>query len=299
MILPVALLVLATPPPPILFHNVAISADGKLALTGNGYDAARLIDLATGEVKQTFSVDGRPIAVALGEKSAFVATSTAPNQFDISTGDQLRTAAFPASVMACDWSKSGPVVGGNKGLHVYRDGNYRKMSPGPIVDLAVDPSGKFAMVITPNELQKVSLATGKPTVRKKLGPAGRNVTVSPNGKFLALSSETRLAQLFSTSDFSPLGAILQDAIPSSVAISADSQRVVVGGGYVLQVAFPFSRKPGMRAKTVGLVNSVAFTPDGQRVIYDQWVAQGPNWEHQLAEWDLTTGKNRTINADSE
>ena len=49
MILPVALLVLATPPPPILFHNVAISADGKLALTGNGYDAARLIDLATGE----------------------------------------------------------------------------------------------------------------------------------------------------------------------------------------------------------------------------------------------------------
>jgi WD40 repeat protein len=297
--LPVALLVLSTPPPPILFHNVAISADGKLALTGNGYDAARLIDLATGEVKQTFSVDGRPVAVALNGKFVLVATAAAPKQFEIATGDQLRTIAFPSPVMTCDWTLGGPVFGSTKGLFAYRDGKYAKLTSSPVLDLAVEPSGKFAMVITPTEFQRVDLATGKPVLRRKLGPAGRNVTVAPNGKFVVLSSETRLAQLFSTTAFAPLGAILQDAIPSSVAISPDSQRVVVGGGYVLQVAFPFTRKPGMRTKTAGLVNSVAFSPDGQRVIYDQWTAQGPNWEHQLAEWDLTTGKNRTINSDSE
>jgi len=299
MMLPVALLILASPPPPILFHNIAISPDGKLALTGNGYDAARLIDLATGEVKQTFSVDGRPISVALNERYAFVATSIAPNQFDVSTADQLRTQAFPLSAIAYDRTANGPLIGGAKGLMIYRQGRYSKLTSGPVLDFAVVPGGKSAIVITPTELQRVDLATGKPMLRKKVGPAGRFVTVSPNGKFVAFSSETRLAQLLSTSNFQPMGAILQDAVPSSLAISPDSQRIAVGGGYTLQVAFPFSRKPGMRTKTAGLVNSVAFSPDGHRVIYDQWVAQGPNWEHQLSEWDLTTGKNRLINADSE
>jgi len=293
-----ALLAPQAPEPPLLLHNVAVSPDGNYAITGNGYDRARVIELSTGKLAQTFELDAAPVSVSLTNESAWVATATTAHQFDLDTGFETPLAKFPVPVRSVGWAKAGPVLGTAAGFYVWQANAYVKRLPSGVQDLALDPDGKTVHLAIGKEILQFDFATGKTVARSKSSATGRFLVSSPNGKFVALGREDLAAVLLSTKGYKSVGAVLQDAIPSAIAISPDGQAVAIGGSHSLQILYPFGSKPGIRTRIEGIVNSLAFTPDGDRVIFDQWVPIGPNWLHRLSEWVPASNIDRVLDDDS-
>jgi WD40 repeat protein len=236
--------------------------------------------------------------VSLTNESAWVATATTAHQFDLDTGVETPLAKFPVPVRSVGWAKAGPVLGTAAGLYVWQASAYVKRLPSGVQDLALDPDGKTVHLAIGKELLQFDFATGKIVARSKSSATGRFLVSSPTGKFVALGREDLAAVLLSTKGYKSVGAVLQDAIPSAIAISPDGQAVAIGGSHSLQILYPFGSKPGIRTRIEGIVNSLAFTPDGDRVIFDQWVPIGPNWLHRLSEWVPASNIDRVLDDDS-
>jgi WD40 repeat protein len=116
------------------------------------------------------------------------------------------------------------------------------------------------------------------------------VAFSPDGKYLATSSQDKSVRLWRTEDGRPGPVLSDDAIVNQLSFSPDSTRLATAGqGIGGRVWDVMTGKPiDLAQKTEGIVRCFNFSPDGKRLVSagDEtslrvWDAQTGNMLHQL------------------
>jgi WD40 repeat protein len=272
--------------------SVALSPDGKRIVAGRGDGTARVIDAQTGTV--LLELKGRPILGNTVFSSMGVLTvAFSPDGTRIVTGGTPGDGTGVASV----WdARTGAELLELKG------------HTGAVMSVAFGPDGERIITGSEDRTAKVwDARTGTPRLDLDASQGGAACAAfSPDGTWIVTGGliVTRggsgKAMVWDARAGLPKFALkgIKGAV-LSVAISPDGTRIVTGGG--ADLGRPGEKKPG--AATVwdartgtplvelqGLnepVNSVAFSPDGTRILTAAaFVNRGGA---ELKVWDATTG----------
>lgn len=228
--------------------SVAVSADGKLALTGSVDRTAILWELASGKQLQRF----------VGHQERVASVGFSPDSRYVITG------SFDGSARL--WE----TTSGKQVREFYEDRNGVHVGHvGKIYGVAISPDGRLAATAGEDGTARVwDLATAK-QIHLLQHPAKVNgLAFSPDSRRLLTGSEDKVARLFSTED----GSLVRPFPPQSgaiisVAYSRDGTRVVTGS---IGLAVLWDTETGQAVRIfddiVGFwTYGVAISPDGNLV----------------------------------
>ena len=247
-------------------QSVAISPDGRFAVTGSKDQTAKLWNLATGRTIRTFigflsSVD----SVNISPDSRFLVTKSSDyvQLWGLTSGAEIRTWAF------------------------------KDRSSFDIKPAAISPNGRF--LITGSWSKGVELwdiSTGN-RVRGFKGNADTtgSFAISPDGKYLATGNEDKTARLWEISS----GKEIEDlTVPSSLALRAlafspDGKYLATGSDDRTAWLWDISAVKAVRgyAGNASSVVSIAVSPNGR------YIATG-NEDDTAKLWDIAGGKETKV-----
>ncbi len=251
---------------PPLYHGnniraVALSGDGKVALTASDDRAARLWDARTGKPHGgPLPHQGQVLAVALNAEGTLALS-----------GSEDRTARV--------WKVSGGQPLGDPLHH-----------PGQVVAAAFRPDGRAVLTGCDDGVARLwTLAPPEPSgtpVSDIDLEALPHLALSPDGRTMLMGHADGTAQVCDAATMRPIGPPLRHEYAIlSVAISPDGTRLLTGcvDGAVHAWSARTRRPIGRPLLHRGPVHSVAFSPDGRTVL-----SGGGDRTARL--WDAATGK---------
>jgi WD40 repeat protein len=241
--------------------TVALSRDGKVALTGSDDRTARLWDARTGEPRcGPLRHQGQVLAVALNPAGTLAVT-----------GGEDRTARL--------WKVPGGEPLGDPLHH-----------PGQVLAVAFRPDGRAVLTGCEDGVARLwTLAPAEPAGTPVPGggiEATPHLARSPDGRTILMGRADGTAQVRDAATMQPLGPPLRHEYAIlSVAISPDGSRLLTGcvDGTVHVWSARTRRPVGRPLLHRGPVHSVAFSPDGRLVL-----TGGGDKTARL--WDTATGK---------
>ncbi len=239
---------------------VAISPDGKSAVTGGCNGTIRLWSLP----------DGRSLASAVASREPVLAVAFSPDGKTVLSG-------------SCDWEVSR-----------WDGGSLQRLGPprnvGSVVwGLAFTPDGRTALagVQQGNALLRLDLTAE--TQAPPLKHLGCVITVActPDGRVLLSGGDDQVTRLWDSATGRPFGPPLPAlGLVRSVAVSRDGRFVAVGseeGAVRLWRLAPGALRRAWRHPP--RARSVAFTPDGRYLLAGNTGGQ----ESETARWEVSTG----------
>ncbi|MCI0535632.1 MAG: protein kinase, partial [Verrucomicrobiales bacterium] len=297
--------------------SVAFSPDGERIVTGSWDQTAKVWDAATGKelfalightnqiLSVAFSPDSRRIVTGSFDKTARVWDASTGKELRILEGHTLALSSVSFSpdgrwVLSGSWDKTAKVWDAVTGHELYslvghRDG---------VLSVAFSPDGQ--RIVTGGQDRDVKLwdaATGK-ELRTLSGHSVQVAAVafSPDGQRIATAGDDQTVRVWSATGGNELLAVKRHGSRiSSVAFSPDSQRIVTGGGSVQSEISLALINIGSGDQTARIweassdqetfileahtnwVQSVAFSPDGQRIVTG-------SRDQTARVWEASTGK---------
>ena len=244
--------------------SVAISPDGRTALSGSDDNTLKLWDLATGKELRTFTGHTRWVrSVALSPDGRTALSGSDHNTlklWELATGKELRT--FTGHTR---WVRS----------------------------VVLSPDGRTALSGSDdNTLKLWDLATGK-ELRTFTGHTDwvRSVALSPDGRTVLSGSDDKALKLWDLATGKELRTVTgHTSWVRSVALSPDGRTALSGGWDDTVKLWDLATGKELRTVTghTDWVRSVALSPDGR-------TALSGGWDDTLKLWDLATGKElRTV-----
>jgi WD40 repeat protein/serine/threonine protein kinase len=238
---------------------VALSTDGKTALTGSWDKTARLWETAT----------GKPIGPPLEHQRQIDAVALSADGTKALTASQDETARLWEATTG---KPIGPPL----------------QHQAQVLAVALSADGKTALTGSRDQTARLwEAATGKP-----IGPPLQHqfavvaVTLSPDGKIALTGSADGTARLWATATGKPIGPPLRhkESI-SAVALSADGKTALTGSwDTTARLWETATGKPiGPPLQHDGWVAAVALSTDGKSALTGSW-----DWTARL--WETATGK---------
>jgi WD40 repeat protein/serine/threonine protein kinase len=219
--------------------SLALSADGKIAVTGSIDKTARLWDAASGmPIGPPLQHQNESVAVALSADGKTALTgcggNTGPQLWDVASGKPI-----------------GPPLQHQHAIYV-----------------ALSADGKTALTGSANNTAWVwDAATGKPISPLQHGRTVQAVALSADGK-TALTGSDKDARLWEVASGTPIGPPLHQGIVSKLALSPDGKTALTGSQdgttWLWHVA---TGKPiGLPLQHQSRVTAVAFIADGKTAL---------------------------------
>jgi WD40 repeat protein len=237
---------------------VALSADGRTALTGNRDKTAQVWDTAT----------GKRIGLPLHHRMEVHAVALSAD------GKIALTATPELAALLWDTATGKPI---GKPLEYFGEPN---SAHGSVVGVALSADGKTALTADAGgTVQLWDTASGKP-----LGPRlqdqirGRVVALSGDGKIALSGAWGKTARLWDTASGKPIGPPMQhqDEV-GALAISADGKIALTGSkDQTARLWETATGKPiGPPLQHKGEVGAVALSADGKTALTGSWEKAGP------------------------
>ena len=259
--------------------SVAISPDGRTALSGSDDKTLKLWDLATGRELRTFTGhSGRVKSVAIspdGRTALSGSEDKTLKLWDLATGRELRTFAGHAHSVSS--------------VAISPDG--RTALSGSEDETLYGSEDKTLYGSRDKTLKLWDLATGK-ELRSFTGHPGSfySVAISPDGRTALSGSEDNTLKLWDLATGRKLRSFTGHTVSvSSVAISPDGRTALSGSGgwsgdNTLKL-WDLATGKELRTFTghTHSVSSVAISPDGR-------TALSGSWDRTLKLWDVATGR---------
>ena len=292
-------------------NGVAVSPDGRRAVSASSDHTLKVWDLETGEelrtlVGHTDQVNG--VAVSPDGRHAVSASSDHTLKvWDLETGEELRTLAGHSN------SVNGVAVSPD-GRHAVSASKDRTLKvwdletgeelrtlaghPNSVNGVAVSPDGRRAVSASSDHTLKVwDLETGE-ELRTLAGHSNSvyGVAVSPDGRRAVSASSDHTLKVWDLETGEELRTLAGHSDPvNGVTVSPDGRRAVsASSDHTLKV---WDLETGEELRTLAghsdSVNGVAVSPDGRRAV-------SASSDHTLKVWDLETGKElRTLAGHSD
>ena len=282
---------------------LALSPDGKTAVSGGVDGSIKLWELDSGRELQAFAAGSEMIlSVAFSSDGKFILSGDREgtiNWWNVAGGQASRHfVSQPGGVLSVAFSADGKfVLAGNKdgAVAVWEASNGRKLQRFAghgvgVLSVAFSPDAKFAMSADNDGVIKLwEMATGR-ELRSFMSREGgvRNVAFSPDGK-LGLSGDSGGAvKLWDTASGQELHSFAShEAGVLSVAFSPDGRFALSGDedGTIKHWDITTGRELRSFASYQGAMLSIAFSRDGKLAI-----AGGANGTTKL--WKLDNGAER-------
>jgi WD40 repeat protein len=269
-------------------NSVAISPDGRFALTGNDDGTARLWDMAAGRQVLSFAGDGTAIrSAAFSADGRFVVTgsSFSAELWDAATGKRLRQFRQPL---------------------------------GDVISVAFSPDCRFVLLGTnvilppakPDQDSSVELfdvSTGQQIQSfKEPSWSVPSLAFSPDGRLVLTASSNSTARLWDAATGQQIRAfsVARGGV-RSVAFSPDGKSVFLGAdgddlanGNVTALLADVATGQVIREFPIDafIIRSGSFSPDGRSLLVSTDIANPANADSpatmNLLLWDVATGKRR-------
>ncbi len=230
-------------------NSVAMSEAGGFVVTGSSDRTARIVDLATGELRHRLDADGLVLGVAADPAGGWVLTaddSGAVIVWDATTGDERRRLAEPGAAPGTAWDvavdATGRRVAAGSG-----DGTARVWSVDDgelvgafrhgggvlgVVGVAFDPSGpRLASLGGDDRVLLWDLDSGDPVEVAAVSTTNRyDLAISPDGSQLATAEFDGSIRLWDTATGAADGELAgHSGIVWAVSYTDDGARLVSGG----------------------------------------------------------------------
>ena len=234
------------------FNAVAVSPDGQRVMTGEGFGAVRLWELATGHELRTLT----------GHELGAHSVAFSPD------GDQIVTVGVGGTVRVWD------MAGGRGALTL-------KGHEDPVTSIAVTPDGKWLVTGSEDGTATIWDVAGGRRPRTIHGGvrtppdysdyyvAGTEVAVTPDGQRLVTGSSDGTVKVWDLHSGRPLLTLQEQGHRvTCVAVTADGRWVVIGSddGTVRVWDTASHGEPLLLEGHIGPINSVAVYSDGRRLV---------------------------------
>ncbi len=266
-------------------YAVALSRNGRTALTGSSDRKARLWDVASGRLLHTLPHKGRVWAAAFSPDGTKVLTGSfdkTAQVWDAATGQRIVSLPHAASVKGLAFSPDGKVIftwdsechaqlwdadtGAALGKPLAHDGH--------VLAAAFSPDGKAVLTGCGDRTARLwEVATGRPLGEPLLNPGEVGaVAFAPDGKTALTGSQNSaarngqarlwdLAPRYVATPLPPLGNV------SALALSPDGRLALVGGEGKAWLCDTATGHPvGEPLLPSGKVWAAAFSPDGRTAL---------------------------------
>jgi eukaryotic-like serine/threonine-protein kinase len=293
--------------------SVAFSPDGQRIITGSYDSTAKVWEAAStnelltlkGHSDQITSVAFSPDSqrIVTGSRDGTAKVWEAVNSKEVLTikahTDRIYSVAFsPDSqrIVTGSFDQTAKVWDAANGKVLL---NLTNHSAG-VTSVAFSQDGQRIITGSDDKTAKVwEAATGKELLPPLTGHDNsvRSVAFAPDGQRIVTGSDDRMAKVWDAASGNCLHTLTGHIGATwSVAFSPDGQRIVTGGGYPFRIFqnYDYTAKVWdaasgkelltLKGHTDG-VSSVAFSPDGQRIV----TASGDN---TAKVWDAASGKER-------
>lgn len=260
--------------------SAAMSADGKLAVTGSADNSVRLFDPATGKLIRELPGATSPVhSVALSADASIVAAGDETGNvrfWNAADGaDRLHFAGHTGAVSDVAFHPTQPIVataGADGSVRTWRLPEAAKALAGhtmPIQTVAISADGTLAVTAGADKIARLwTLPAG--TLARAL-PASANAAssaaFSPDAKLLAMGEVDGAVRLWNTADATPAGELLAHAGPVvGLAFSGDGTQLLSTGedGTLRRWRLPIVPARSL-AGNAAAVTATVVSPDGKLI----------------------------------
>ena len=293
-----------------LVRGVAVTPDGKMAVSGSSDNTLKVWDLGTGRALRTleghWDVVGGVAVTPDGKRAVSASFDETLKVWDLDSGRELRTlkghSASVYGVAVTPDGKRAVSASFDETLKVWDLDSSCELRTleghsGAVNGVAVTPDGKRAVSAHRNKTLKVwDLETGR--VLWTLAGHARSVcgaAVTPDGKRAVSASEDKTLKVWDLETGRVLCTLEgHSGAVNGAAVTPDGKRAVSASDDKMVKVWDLETDGELRTLEghSGAVNGVAVTPDGKRAI-------SASFDHTLKVWDLDSGRElRTLEGHS-
>jgi WD40 repeat protein/serine/threonine protein kinase len=280
-----------------LVNAVALSPDGRTALTACWDKTARLWDLASGKQIAELQHHGRVAAVAFSPDGRTALTGGEDSKarlWDLASGKQVAELPHERTVWSVAFSPDGrtTLTGGNDGMAQLWDlASGKRIAVlrhgGAVTSVAFSPDGRTALTggdFMEGRARLWDLASGAQVAELLHGGAVSSVAFSPDGRTALTGGNDGTARLWNLASRKQVAELPHGGAVSSVAYSPDGRTALTGGNDAMAQLWDLAS--GKRIAVLrhgGAGMSVAFSPDGRTALTG-------GWDGTAQLWSLAWGK---------